>query len=261
MSNNNVLRILTGLDELLDTRFGTLRRMGEEVLARAMENGYRQRIQDRFDGVDPEQFKEMYAKRDRETLAASYVSNHPAYLLRMVAELTEQTIVRPYQDAVLVQVNVWPYYTSTQGKNELEAEELQQLLLCIKSVWLRDVVPVELVCIRPEELTLSYCKGNLATLFMYDYGSWLRLHRSAFEQIIIPEVTLIGPRIFFEEPPSAEQVQELVDEISREFGDAAAEKVRDFRDAFVITSAPMIALHLVDVDMFNLYQPPTGKAA
>ncbi len=235
--------------------------MGEEVLIEAMNNGYRTRIQDKFAGVNPSEFKDLYEKRDRYTLSLSLPSSLPTYLLHMVAQLTEQTIVRPYHDSVVVMVNVWPYYTSTQGSNELEAEELQQLLLCIKSAWLKDVVPVELVCIPPEELTLSYCKSNLTTLIMYDYGAWIKIHRASFERIIIPEVTLIGPRIYFEDPPSPEQVEEFVAEISREFGADVADKVKDFRDAMAITSTPMVGLYLEDLELFNLYQVPQAKPA
>lgn len=223
--------IYVTLDVLLDTRMGTLARMGKELAANVLEQGYHTRQDDNFPGVDIQQYKQMYAERDVTTLAHSTVTDGIKLVKHLVGVLTEQAIKRPYHDGVKIVVNIYPY--------KLTGEEKEQIGRAI-AAWINGLAPVELVEIQPKDLTPKHCKSSYAMMIVYDYEEWMNLHAEAFEQTRLPEVTMFVPAIYFSKTPTAEEL----DQIRKE----AAHPMR----AIEMLASPLIELTLIDVKFFSV---------
>jgi hypothetical protein len=222
------------LDALLDTRLATLARVaGEETAQRVLETGqYHARLSDRFAGVDKDVYQAQYKNRTVDTLKTSVVTNAIAIVRQLVAALAEDGAINPLHGGAKVTVNVFPYELTVE-----ERDEIRRALV----VWTRATAPIELVSIRPEDLTPSHCKELYSAMFMYEYNPWLTFHNAALVQCPLPRVTLFAPAIYFEgEPPSAEELEEII---------AAA--AHPFR-ATQMLAAPMIGLQLIDVKHFSV---------
>jgi hypothetical protein len=78
---------------------------------------------------------------------------------------------------------------------------------------------------------------------MYNYHNWLELHAKALSQKPIADILVFGPRIYFGQPPTAEQLKELP-----EFD----------RDPLAITervAMAFIGLRMLPAKVFSIYIP------
>lgn len=233
-NTNSIGVIYVELDVLLDTRLGTIAKINPDTAAAVLERGdYHTREEDVFEGIDTALFKEQYQQRDTTTLARSLVTEGIQLVRHLVGVLTEQTIVRPYQDGIKIVVNVYPY--------KLDGEEKDQIGRAI-AAWMQGLAPVELVDIHPEHLTPLHCKTSYAMMLVYDYDSWMSLHAAAFEQVRLNEITMFVPALYFGKKPTAEELEQTVKE--------AAHPMR----AIEMLASPLIDLKLIDVKFFSILQ-------
>lgn len=182
----NIARIMVQLDALLDTRLGTLSRINPEGIEALVLSGYQSRKVDFFQGYDTQQFNEMYAKRDKETLMLSIETKMFLLLGKLVDVLDEQTILRPYHTGVEVVVNTHPYALDEEDKVTIRNTV---------DYWTKGMAPIKIVTIPPKDLTPEFCKGNYSALVMYDFVEWLTMHIAAFEHTRMVDVTLYVPAI------------------------------------------------------------------
>jgi hypothetical protein len=96
------------LDCLLDTRFGTIRKMGEEHADRLYAPEYFSREEDKFEGIDPTLFKKMYDERDEETLQCSSITAFVPRLKDLTQFLSVNAVARPDYSGIKIAVNVFP---------------------------------------------------------------------------------------------------------------------------------------------------------
>jgi len=234
MHSGRTETIYVTLDVLLDTRLGTIARMGGDALAASvLESGYHTRMSDDFLGVDKDVFKTQYKNRDVATLAHSSVTNAVFMVRHLVGVLAEQAIVRPYHDGVKVVVNYFPYELSVE-----EREAIGQALV----VRLGIQTPPELVFITPENLTPSHCKQTYSLMIVYEFEEWLELHSAAFAHTRLPEVDMYAPALFCK-LPTAEELERTTRE--------AAHPVF----AMEFYASPLIRLKLLDVRHFCILSP------
>jgi hypothetical protein len=250
MSTQQVANLYIELDVLLDTRLGTIARFyGVDVAEKVLLNKYHKRKFDNFPDVERDTFLEQYRQRDVMTLAHSKITNAIKLLQRLISALREQAINTPYHKQVKVVVNCYPYSLS-----DLELDAIGKAL----RVWTHDLAPVELVCIPPKDLTPEHCKSEYLLMLVYEYEDWLNLHSEAFKTTRLPEVTMYAPAIYFNQEPSAEELEK----ISRE----AAHPLW----AMETLASPLIKLELHDIYYFSVltkdaepaYSPtPSGPVA
>ncbi len=183
----NIARILVQLDALLDTRLGTLSRINPEGIEALVTSGYQNRKVDFFEGYDTQQFNEMYAKRDKETLMLSIETKMFLFLGQLVDVLDEQTIMRPYHSGVEIVVNTHPYV--------LDEEDLVTIRNTV-DYWTKGMAPVKLVTIPPKDLTPEFCKANYSAMIFYDFAEWLPLHIATLDTVRMVDVTIYIPSIF-----------------------------------------------------------------
>lgn len=237
-SNDSRQGLYAELDTLLDTRLGTLARMGEEIAVHALSNGYHVRESDHFPHqVDLAAYQALYARRDHETLAHSATTGVIELLRQLAAIASEQAVTRPFHSGPVVYVNLHPYDLTLQEK-----DEMQKAI----AAWLSGTTAqVELISISEQSLTPDYCKAlNFAAMFLYDFGAWMELHAKAFETTRLNDVTVFGPAIF-STVPTEEQKAQMTKEVGSPF------------QAMEMLASPIIDLKLLPVSEFStIVKPP-----
>lgn len=232
------------LDCILDTRIGTIARLSPLNAKLQLENNYRNRMQDIFEGLNMSAYKELYARRDQITLSMSFQTKMLQLLREIVSKLTEQSVKRPYHDGAKVVVNYWPYRLTP---TEIKAYQANIFL------GLGRICQVYMRSIAPEDLTPRYVKSNYSLLVLYDYDAWMSAQAKNFEKSRCPEIALFSPALFFkDELPKPEDIAAL-----------RAEGLDPWRGVEA-AAAPLIELNLLDVEYFSAMDkppPPPAPAA
>lgn len=228
--------ILVDLDCLLDTRLGTLIKLDEELATTVIKSDYHLRESDRWGElvdceVDQDGYDYLYRSRDLSTLKVSKITTMLPMLSKMIADISESALSDIESEFVQVRINHHPYKLSD---NDIEA--LKQALMYHIGV------PIDLtfVSIPMVGLMPSYIKDTYDGVIMYDVNGWLAKHQNALIESAMPDVTFIGPAIYFNEKPTAEQIHEEVGDEYTPF------------QAIELVMAEYIALRLIDVSNFSL---------
>lgn len=221
------------LDALLDTRLGTIaQHWGDEVALNVLKTGYHTRMSDSFAGVDKDVYQAQYENRSVDTLVYSRVTNTGSLVRQLVAVLADQSINDPTHDGAKIVVNVYPY--------ELTSEERDLMGKSI-ALWTDHLAPVELVFMRPEDLTPVHCKQNYSVMFVYEYEQWYNIHNAALNEVGIPDVDLFAPALFkVGNLPTAEELEQVTREVAHPF------------KATQLALAPVVHLQLIDVKHFSV---------
>lgn len=231
MSEHKIETVFVELDALLDTRLGTLAKLGQDLAVAALDGGYFTRMSDKFPGVDPAVFKQAYADRNTETLAYSKPTMLLSVLTQLTTTLSEQAKVRPYHDGTRVVVNTYPY--------QLTAEEVTEIGKAI-TVWINSAAPVELTYLSTKDLTPSYCRDHFSVMVVYEYDSWFVTHNEAFKRVRPNEVTMLAPALYFNQEPTEQELEQ-----------ACAEAMHPLK-AVELLASPVIDLKLLDSKYFSL---------
>ncbi len=239
-TSNKIETILVELDCILDTRLGTLAKMGVDTAVRALQNAYHTREHDVFEGVDTEEFKRAYRERNVETLQHSGLTLLSTMLRGLAQNLSEMAITRPYFDGVKIAVNTYPYQLNP---------ELVEAIGKAVAVHVGSTAPVELVTISPQALTPTHVKANYAMLFMYDFQAWMEVHAQAFATTRLPDVSLIAPALYFGERPDQKTLQDLVRDAAHPFA------------AMTMLASGLVGLELIDIKYFSIIKPQDDATA
>jgi hypothetical protein len=235
MSSKHIETLMIELDCLLDTRFGTIRKMGADHADRLFAPAYITRDEDKFEGIDPQEFKRLYNARDEETLKCSTITAFVPRLRNITQFLSEIAVNRPEYDSIKVAVNVYPYRLSDAVLNDIRQ--------CV-SAWTGGFVPVELINIAPEHMSPRFVKERFAVMVMYDYSNWWSKHKTAFNETLCTEVHLIAPALYFNEKPDEKSLQEMIREAAHPF------------QATMMFGSQVIGLELIDIKYFSVVAPP-----
>ena len=79
-------------------------------------------------------------------------------------------------------------------------------------------------------------------MIIYDHPEWMNTHAEAFKKTLLPEVTLFAPAIYFNPPPTKEEVMKHIQELMHPM--EALEKL----------ASPIIDLKLIDVKYFSVVE-------
>lgn len=228
------LGILVGLDELLDTRLGTIARLRDEAALATLEAGYHTRKQDSFQFVDMQSYRDLYTQRDSVTLSKSMCTGVVPMLRQLVVALTEQAIETPRHTGAKIVVNLHPY------SETLSVEEKDEILKAVK-VWMSGTLAdVSLDSFSPESLTPELLKAmNVASMFMYHHEEWMNAQTKAFETTRVPEITLFGPALY--------SILPTEEQLAKEIKEAAHPLV-----ALEMLASPLVHLQLLPVKHFSI---------
>ena len=228
----NIARVLVQLDALLDTRLSTLTRIDPDKIEALVQAGYHTREFDFFTGYDTQQFKEMYAQRDKSTLMESIETKMFLFLRQLVDALDEQTLLRPYHTGVEIVVNTHPYVL-----DESDMVTVKETV----AYWTKNLATVNVITISDEDLTPEVCKANYSAMIRYDYTEWLAMHVEAMSRTRLIELTLYVPDIF-----KMADEQNFKDDLERHIRTSAHP-----RQALEWLSKMLIHIQLVSADMFS----------
>lgn len=238
MDQSAVAVVYAELDALLDTRLGTLARMGDHVAeAVLLSESYHKRDCDVFAGVDMQVYRDLYSKRDVETLKFSRATKAVFLLNSLVRYLKEQATVRPYHESAKVVINTFPYVLSVE-----EEAELGKVIV----TWISGLAPVELVHMRPQELSPLYVRQqSYSSLLMYEYDPWMSLHFGPTTKQATPiqDVSIFAPAIFFADKPSDKELQQVIKRAAHPL------------QAVEILGRSLVGLNLIDVEYFSIIRP------
>jgi hypothetical protein len=215
------------LDALLDTRLAILTSFGEEALKFNLTKNYFSRKHDFFIGINQEEYKIKYLNRDKSILKNSLSTELRNVINQFIQKTLLNRTTTPYQFLPKIIVNLYPY--------QLEEKEKQIILSSIIAMT-HDLAPIEIVYLPYLEITPMYVKKNLSVLILYNYLEWLELQSKLnnFPKTICPEVTLLGPCIYFILPNNHTNTSE------NPFG--AIEHI----------ASPLISLKLLPIHVFSI---------
>jgi hypothetical protein len=231
-------RILVELDALLDTRLGTLLKMGPYSIAELIDKGYRARKSDRLSKInaviDDDTFKRMYAERDVDTLKLSKCTNYVVILKELLEVIERKAIYTPEFDSVEVALNIWPY--------KLSVAEQEAMMYSVRYMIAHNA-EVKIVNYSPADLTPELIDGNFEGMVIYNYNDWHVAQAENLMKMKIPTVTIFCPAILYNKDP-------LPEELKVEGGN---QTVDPFAELEYIMAA-YINLIITDVKYFSLVE-------
>lgn len=226
-------KILVELDCLLDTRLGTLALIDENLLIKALGDGYVVREEENFPPLSKKLFIELYDSRDKEVLKISPLTSCPEFIKELSFNVLRQATESPVASGVEIIVNTYPYIlTDSEAKD----------LLTSLAIFTNKFINLKLIHASYEELTPAVCKASFDSMFLYQYDKWLDVHTvlGNFKNVNVSKLMLYGPKIFFNRKPTFEE--------KRKF---EKEKISIFGSIEEIVSAT-IDLTLLDISIFSV---------
>lgn len=196
--------IFVDLDALFDTRLATLDIIDPLLAANALKKGYLDREDDNFEYCPLELFTKLYKARDNEVLGRSLMT----HVKDIVFDFTKEAITTfksgKTGNIPNVYINVWPYKIDKDATMEI----LKPFYKAVDGQ-----ANIHVVNVKPNELTPDICKKNFSYVIKYDFMDWITElgQAHALQLDPMPEVTLIGPRLY----PSGKPSEELLFEESR----------------------------------------------
>lgn len=191
------------LDVLLDTRLGTIAKEDPDMAAGLAETNYRNRQNDDFDAITRMRFKELYAKRDKDTLKLSLVTEFVSILRETLQSMAVSGGTEKHPQMPKLYVNLHPY--------QLDEEEESELGIILHNLIVMEGLEIELISKPMEELTPEYCLDHFVLMAMYlDYNQWLDHHRFALHKQSCRHIVLMVPAMYDKSLPTEEQLKEAI---------------------------------------------------
>lgn len=167
-------RGLVFIDMILDSRYGIIRQISGDIAADLLveSDAYRKRHVDIFGpltngAVDDEEFKRHFAERDVETLFHSRMTDFVYHLREDMKEGLLDMQRGVLVEALVIDINIWPY--------DLDAKSAETIRRAVVHYMPPEVV-VNIVNLKPEDLTPKFLDGAYEMMAIYDHEDWLKHH-------------------------------------------------------------------------------------
>jgi len=239
-SVNTTCRILVGLDEILDTRLGTLCTINTDFgTAISMDSGYYTRTIDKFSTpehgtLSVEKFLLFFNKNRDLILRNSLVTKIPRLIDIHVTHILSKMNDNPMWKSVEIHLNTHPY--------KLQPEELNNILKLFRSLI---SCPVDIVLINTplENLTPEYIDDTYPIIYMYRYYELLELHRIAFKKKHCGNVMIYAPAVNF------------LDNISDDVAEVLEKEKTDIYEWAAKLISPYVNIQFAPVGVFSATLP------
>lgn len=202
---SNSVKVLVDLDALLDTRLGAVSRLSSTAAVRLVKGDWINRDNDFWQRTSPEftyeQFRELYFRREKETLMASGPTSM-GLLLEDIAKDIQLDPGSPERVKVCeLVVNLDRYQLDAFETEELEALLLEIMPFVSKVQFIR-------TCIK--RLTVANIRQLGATFYIcYDLFTWIRANN---DEIILTThlwLTVLAPAIKEHNPEDFDDAEEI----------------------------------------------------
>lgn len=218
--------LLIDIDSLFDTRLSVLNAIDKTLLDKNVREAYFKRTRDRFLGISPEDFKRRYKARTAADIKESSVSSIVNFVSQFAKATIDNIMKSPFHMKPVVILNTYPY--------NLTDMEVKQFMACLRHVT-DNLADITVIHKSPEELTVRYVKDYLSVVIMYHYDEWIKVQSELgnFDKLRCPEITLIAPRLIFNEEikgdvDDPEEVFKLTEELISPLIGLQLFDVRDF---------------------------------
>lgn len=226
------------LDSLYDTRLATLESIDPRLAKTAIANGYYKRDEDVFPHVDKKTFRELYDQRGEDLLETAMVTNVLSILSTFIKDSIRRVCETPSKGEINVFLNVYPYQIDKTTAHAM-LKPLSKLTAGSANV--------HILNLKPEHLTLRYCRDNFSLMVMYDFEQWLEIHtrNDAFRNTPIPDITLFVPELYLTPvKPTQEELREVVRQGSHPF--RSVERM----------AKHMVGLSMIEIEHYCANIPP-----
>ena len=203
-------RALVFVDMILDSRYGTIKQLSEELAELlVMSSAYRSRHHDNFSeitngAVNDAEYQKLYAARDIETLYHSKMTDFVQHLREDMLEGVTDMLRGVQVDSLTVDINFWPY----KDVDEHSMETIRRAL----SYFMPPQVTVNTVRLTPEFLTPAFLDNSYEMMAIYNHEDWLGPQTQALLERPIRDFVILTPQI-----ASSGVVPEATDEIGNPF--------------------------------------------
>lgn len=228
------LKIYVELDCLLDTRIGTVAMISDDLATSVLKNGYHQRLEDTFEGVDDSTFKELYSKRNTDTLKHSTITTFMPLLRHLCNLIYDEAISRPYHSGPEIVLNIFPYFMT---------DDIATSIRSAVERWVGINIPVMVSRIEPKDLKPIICK-DFSLMVMYDPTVWFNENLEELIKKPLRDVTLYIPKLYRNRQGKSEE------EIAKD-----TEEVMDPFAALDLIMKPMIDVTQLEVYYFSIFDP------
>lgn len=214
--------ILVDLDCILDTRLGTILKMGTHSYLEIMKEGYHSRTTDYFEYLDMDRYRKMYEDRDLETLKLSQMTPVVDIIVEYAANVLHNALESPYKFEPTIIINTYPYKDLPQSSIDAIVGVFVGLTKGLATVK---------TCYRSfDQLHPAYVKRHLTAMVKYDYLMWLEKYmgdKSLSERFTMPEVTLLAPRVSLNDSEGSSELIEASEGLEKLMGIFIGLKVLD----------------------------------
>ena len=171
-------RLLLSLDDLLDTRAGTLCDLNPKLTAELLlDPAYAERIIDVFKGFNKANFDKRYKERDKKVLSLSTSTKVGVIIFDFVQRVVNRNLESPFSMDPVVHINMYPYNLTEKEQGYIRAAVLAKLPIKPE---------VDFVNLSPEQITPQLLKENYKTAIMYHFwgvpARWSRAHAARCER-------------------------------------------------------------------------------
>lgn len=192
------IRLLLGLDELLDTRIATVARIDPKKAAEILADPYYStRPWDLFPGIDDKEYKTLYEQRNTRTLLEAQSTPVIAMIRDFVKRATKAGLGRPVTLVPIIHINTYPYNLSEEEKGHI-----------LRAV--RTLIPlnpmIEMVHYSMDELNPAFLGITYKTFICYEGHKWLEKYSSGDKLLTkypCQNVDLFVPAILDKPPENA----------------------------------------------------------
>lgn len=203
-----IKRVLIDLDCLLDTRLGLINHLNPEVASRiAKQEHYWSRDFTDWElltegEITNEQFNTAWKERGNDVIKQSMMTS---IFLPLESTLATHRINKEEGlsdfDVALV-INEWPYTLSDDVHDAIKEAVRFHLSGNPLVIFTRTSL---------DELTPQHMVDNYHQVYMFDFLPWIKRHGFALEKIHAPDLTVVVPRLFDQDPHDLDTEQKKKD--------------------------------------------------
>lgn len=194
----SLVRLLTELDAILDTRLSVVMQLDDEASVRLISNpAYYERAQDLMEplcGIDEARYQAAWLARDKSALMGAMVCNSLDLVNYAMREIEHRSITDPETDGAALDVNVYPY--------KLTDEEKRMYALSIAEL-VGYKCQVRMIDEPWGALTPAVIRERYAGMILYNYAEWMGAVSEKLFVLGIPRVTMVAPMLVKELPTEA----------------------------------------------------------
>lgn len=233
--NPNQRGVYATLDSILDTRLATLGiHYPDRVEELLLSGKYHSRSKDAFEGIDIVEFRELYDKRDLETLYHAKRTPVLDMIKDSIRGLQQEYVVEPFRGIPKLTINTYPYNTPKEF-NEAFSEGV------VGFITAPDMMEIEIINKDPSTITSSWVNVYYNMMFDYDALQWSDAIGESFKEVRIPDVMVIAPALDLRGDFTPEVEAKMLEEY----------QIHPFR-ALCLEASVLFNLQLVPVKYFSL---------